>query len=228
MKPSILVLGGILIVVLVAVGMLGFSETGQVIGPDDSGTESGEDTTPPVTEPDTPVINDRDYTEISEIVTDSLSFMDETVWVTGVLKQYYWAPDDYYIEDGQGYAIEMQRVDLYNYELNENYDIRGRVHLDRYCDCETREPIYLWRDYGELVVEECAEMGRCKPGTYKSYANDQNTYCICEIQQFFKYYWAPEGRMNVKECPDTEERRCRQGSFEHDEPYLVIEQIEIA
>jgi hypothetical protein len=183
---------------------------------------------PPVDEtPDEqPTATDRDYTEIRDIVTDPLGFKDTTIWITGVLKQYYWAPDDYYIEDGMGYAIEMQRVDLYNYELNENYDVKGRVNVNQYCECETREPIYLWREYGETVVEDCVELGRCKPGSYKSYANDPETYCICEVQQFFKYYWASEGVMNVKECPSTEERRCQQGSFEHDDPYLIIEQIE--
>jgi len=223
MKPITLIMGGILLIVLVS----GCTQTGQVIGPGD--TDSGQDTPPADDTPvDKPPVKDRDYTSIGDVVTDPLSFKDKNVWITGVLKQYYWAPDDYYIEDGQGYALEMQQVNLYNYEINENYDIRGRVHVNQYCTCEARESIYLWRDYNEIVVEDCAELGRCKHGSYKSYANDPETYCFCEVQQFFKYYWAPEGKMSIKECPDTEKRKCRQGSFEHDDPYLIIEQIETA
>jgi hypothetical protein len=230
MKPLALVLGGILVIVLVFVGLFGFSETGQVIGPDETGDDV-QDTTPPADETPVeppPVVTDRDYTSMKDIVTEPLLFKDKTVWLTGVLKQYYWAPDDYYIEDGMGYAVRMERVNLYNFELNENYDVRGTVQLNEYCECEKREPIYLWRDYGEIVVGDCIELGRCIPGSYKSYSNDPDTYCFCEVQQFFKYYWKPEGRMNVKGCPTTEERRCQQGSFEHDDPYILVEQIEAA
>lgn len=229
MKNITLILGGILLIVLVS----GCTQTGQVIGPDDSGTDAPGDTvddvTPPADqEPDESPANDRDYVLIKDIVMDPLLYKDSAVWVTGVLKQYYWAPDDYYVEDGQGYALKMDRIELYNFELNENYDVRARVTVNEYCTCEERKPIYLWKEYDELVVEECAKLGRCQPGSYKSYAGDPETYCICEVQQFFKYYWSTIGEMSVKECPTTEEKRCRQGSYEHDDPYLVVEQIEAA
>jgi hypothetical protein len=225
MKPLALVLGGILLIVLVS-GCV--QETGQVVGPDETGDDV-QDEMPDETPVETPpVVMDRDYTSMKDIVTEPLIYKNRAVWVTGVLKQYYWAPEEYYIEDGQGYAVRMERVDLYNFELNENYDIKGTVQVNEYCECERREPIYLWREYGEIVVEECIELGRCIPGSYKSYSNDPDTYCFCEVQQFFKYYWKPEGRMNVKGCPTTEERRCQQGSLEHEDPYIFVEQIEAA
>jgi len=173
-------------------------------------------------------VKDRIYTSMKDIVTDPLTYKDKSVWVTGVLKQYYWAPDDYYIEDGQGYSVRMEKVDLYNFELNKKYDAMGTVKVDEYCECETRESIYLWKEYGEITVDDCIDLGRCVPGSYTSRQDDPATYCMCEVQQFFKYYWAPEGKTNVKGCPTTEERRCQQGSFEHDDPYILVEQIEAA